>query len=99
MMQKFGPAFVHGFSARGFLLLFLFALFTPKFSGAQQPQLNLIPVPASVQSGTGSLRVDSSFSAALAGYTEPRLERAAERFLHQLARQTALPLSLKPSKS
>jgi len=33
------------------------------------------------------------------GYTEPRLERAAERFLRQLAHQTGLPLSRKPSKT
>ena len=99
MIQKFVPAFVLNFGARGFLLLFLFALLTPKFTAAQQPALNLMPVPASVQPGTGSLRVDSSFSVALTGHTEPRLERAVERFLHQLAHQTALPLNLKAAKS
>jgi hexosaminidase len=67
-------------------------------TGAQQPALNLMPFPASVQPGTGNLRVDSSFSVALAGHAEPRLDRAVERFLLQLARQTALPISLKPSK-
>jgi hexosaminidase len=60
---------------------------------AQQPQLNLMPVPASVQSGGGSLSVDSSFSVALTGYTEPRLELAVARFRKQLSRQTALLLS------
>ena len=99
MMHKFVPAFVLNFSARGFLLLFLFALLTPEFTRAQQPALNLLPVPASVQAGSGSLRLDSSFSVALTGHTEPRLERAVDRFLHQLALQTALPLSFKPSKS
>jgi hexosaminidase len=44
------------------------------------------------------LEVDSSFSVALTGYTEPRLERAGERFLRLLALQTGLPLSLKPAK-
>ena len=99
MMQKFVPAFFPNFVARGFLLFFLCALLVPKSAGAQQPALNLLPVPASVQAGTGSLRVDSSFSVALTGHTEPRLERAVERFLQQLARQTALPLNLKPAKS
>ena len=99
MIQKFVPSFVQNFDTRGFLLLFLFSLLTPKFAGAQQPTLNLIPVPASVQQGTGSLSVDSSFSVALTGHTEPRLERAAERFLRQLARQTAFPLNLKASRS
>jgi len=57
-----------------------------------------MPLPASAQPGTGSLRVDSTFSLVFTGYTEPRLERAGERFLRQLARQTGLPLSLKPAK-
>ena len=63
---------------------------------AQQPVLNLMPVPANAQAGSGSLRVDSTFSVTLTGHTEPRLDRTVERFLHQLALQTALPLSAKP---
>jgi hexosaminidase len=66
---------------------------------AQQPALNLMPLPASTQSSTGSLAVDASFSVAITGYTEPRLERAGERFLRQLARQTGLLISLKPGKA
>jgi hexosaminidase len=66
---------------------------------AQQPALNLMPLPAGAQSGAGSLEVDSSFSVAFTGHTEPRLERAGQRFLRQLARQTGLPLSFKPSKT
>ncbi len=58
-----------------------------------------MPLPAGAQSGAGSLEVDSSFSVAFAGHTEPRLERAGERFLLQLARQTGLPLALKPAKT
>jgi hexosaminidase len=61
-------------------------------SAAQQPQLNLMPMPSSVQSASGSLRVDESFSVALTGYTEPRLEQAVLRFRKQLSRQTALIL-------
>ena len=79
--------------------LVLGILFYPAMATAQQPVLNLMPLPANSQPGSGSLRVDSSFSVAFAGYTEPRLERAGERFLRQLARQTGLPLSHKPSKS
>ncbi len=80
-------------------ILALCALLFPAMTTAQQTALNLMPVPASVQTGTGSLRVDSSFSVALTGYVEPRLDRAVERFLHHLAHQTALPLSPKPSKT
>ena len=74
------------------------ALLFPIATLAQQPTLNLIPMPASAQAGTGSLRVDSSFSVALTGHVEPRLERGVEQFLKQLARQTAMPLNLKPAK-
>src|SRR5580704_4584744 len=71
-------------------------LLHPAMALAQQPVLNLMPVPANAQAGSGSLRVDSTFSVTLTGHTEPRLDRAVERFLHQLALQTALPLSAKP---
>src|SRR5437868_3203399 len=90
--------FISNFGLRGFLLLVLLALLIPKRTAAQQPALNLMPMPASVQAGTGSLRVDSSFSVVLTGHTEPRLERGVERFLEQLARQTAFPLNLKPAQ-
>ena len=49
--------------------------------------------------GTGRLLVDSSFSVAMTGHTEPRLDRAVERFLHQLHRQTAIPFSVKSGTS
>ena len=45
------------------------------------------------------MRIDSSFSVALTGHNEARLDRAAQRFLRQLSRQTALPFSAKaPNK-
>jgi hexosaminidase len=81
----------------GILVLCFFS--DPAMTTAQQPALNLMPLPANSQLGNGSLRVDSTFSVAFTGYTEPRLERAGERFLRQLARQTVLPISLKPLKS
>jgi len=69
-------------------------------SKAQQPGgSNLLPVPASVRAGSGSLTIDSSFAVAVTGYTEARLDRAVERFLRQLARQTALPVSTKSVKA
>ncbi len=69
-------------------------------AGAQgQPQLNLMPVPSNVQSGNGSLRIDSSFSVALAGHTDARLEHAVPRFLRQLSLQTGIPLAAKTPAS
>lgn len=63
----------------------------------EQRRLNLMPMPANVQTASGSLRIDSSFSIALTGHTEPRLDRAAQRFLRQLSRRTAMPLSANAS--
>jgi hexosaminidase len=83
---------------QGLGILVLAVCLLPTMTAAQQPALNLIPVPASAQAGSGSLRVDSSFSVALTGYSEPRLDRSVERFLRQLARQTALPIALKATK-
>ena len=68
-------------------------------ASAQQPQLNLMPVPPSVQPASGSLRIDASFSVALTGHTEARLDRAVQRFLRQLGRQTAFPVLAKASTS
>lgn len=89
-----------GPSMRGFGLLVLGVLMVSPFVRAQEQRpLNLMPVPSSVQIGAGRLLVDSSFSVGLTGYTEPRLDRAVERFLRQLARQTAIPLPTKPGAS
>jgi hexosaminidase len=84
---------MQGMCAIGFALLLC-----ASNTGAQdQPRLNLMPIPASLQTNTGSLRVDSSFTVALTGHTEARLDRAVQRFLRQLSRQTAIPLSARPS--
>ena len=85
--------------SQGLGLLVFCILLYPAMTTAQQPASNLMPLPESAQYGTGSLAVDSSLSVVFTGYTEPRVERAAERFLRQLAHQTGLPLSLKPSKT
>jgi hexosaminidase len=84
---------------RGLGILVSCVLNFPAMTIAQQPALNLMPLPAGAQSGAGSLGVDSSFSVALTGHVEPRLERAGERFLRQLVRQTGLPLALNPAKT
>jgi hexosaminidase len=83
----------------GFGMIFVCVLMFPTMTAAQQPAPALLPVPAKVQTGSGSLRVEATFSVALTGHTEPRLERSVERFLHQLALQTALPLSTKAANN
>lgn len=64
----------------------------PQAPSAPSP-INVLPMPATVTPGTGRLMVSQSFSVAIAGYNEPRLERAAQRFLHDLSRQTGYFLS------
>src|SRR5271166_4115229 len=66
---------------------------------AQQPALNLMPMPANVQAGSGELAIERTFSVSLTGYTEPRLERAVQRFRRQLARQTGLVLTRDAQRS
>jgi hexosaminidase len=84
---------------QGLGILVFCVLLHPTMIAAQQPALTLMPVPAKVQAGSGSLHVDSAFSVALTGHTEPRLDRAVERFLRQLALQTALPLSARSAST
>jgi len=78
-----------------FSTAFLFAIVLSAPHAAAQTQLpvNLMPQPASVKSGSGALRIDANFTVVFTGHTEPRLERAGERFLTQLHRQTALLLA------
>ncbi|HEU5451472.1 MAG TPA: family 20 glycosylhydrolase, partial [Terriglobales bacterium] len=56
-----------------------------------QPQWNLMPMPASVAGGEGELVIGGGFTVAVHG--DARLQRAATRFLAQLARQTGIPIS------
>jgi hexosaminidase len=51
-------------------------------------ELNLMPLPAAYRLGQGQLSVDHHFFVTLSGYKEPRLDRAVQRFLHALSRQT-----------
>jgi hexosaminidase len=58
--------------------------------GQSNPQVNLMPMPWSVRPGTGELPIVQSFSVAIEGYKEPRLERAVERFLRDVRLRTGL---------
>ncbi|HET7892648.1 MAG TPA: family 20 glycosylhydrolase [Candidatus Sulfotelmatobacter sp.] len=61
-----------------------------------QPQLNLMPMPASVQMGSGQLAIKQSFSVAAPGSRDASLDAAVQRFTTQLSRQTGIPFRQKP---
>jgi len=60
---------------------------TPQAPQAPSP-INLMPMPATVTLAAGRLLVTQTFSVAVAGYHDLKLERAAQRFLRDLSRQT-----------
>jgi hexosaminidase len=59
---------------------------------AQTETLPVMPLPAHVVQGQGQFLIDGSFNLELHGYTEPRLERARQRFLVRLSAETGMPL-------
>jgi len=75
------------------LVLGLFTLSYPVMLCAQeQDSLGIMPIPANVTQGEGRFVVDGSFGIALEGFREARLERARQRFLDVLSRETGIPL-------
>ena len=71
----------------------LVCCFMSTFAAAQSsPELNVMPLPASYQLGSGQFAVNASFSVSLTGYKEPRLEAGVQRFLHTLSRQTGITI-------
>jgi hexosaminidase len=77
---------------RNLLIILIAVLLLVSFAAAQsQPQLNLMPMPASVQAGTGQLAISQSFSVAVTGSHDASLDSAIQRFVDQLSRQTGIP--------
>src|SRR6185312_6327197 len=70
---------------------------TPRAS--QQPQLNLMPWPANIQTGSGQLVINSDFTIAISDSGDARVRGAAERFVHRLSQETGIPLRFTPAKS
>jgi hexosaminidase len=61
-------------------------------AGQPSRQLNLMPMPSSVQLGTGQLLINQSFSVAISGYRDGTLERGSQRFMTELSRETGMRL-------
>ncbi len=55
-----------------------------------------MPMPASLQQGTGQLAIDQSFSVAVSGARDASLDEEVQRFVTQLSRQTGIPFRPKP---
>jgi len=75
--------------------LFFLAVFTFTFSDLRAQEkgpLPVMPLPVHVAQGEGEFVIDGHFGIALKGYQEPRLERAQQRFLDLLSRETGIPL-------
>src|ERR1700739_313718 len=62
-----------------------------------QPQLNLMPMPATVQSGAGQLPITRSFSVAVTSTHDVSLDAAVQRSTAQLSQQTGIPLRPTPA--
>ncbi len=73
--------------------VFTISLNAPHVAAQTQLPLNLMPQPANIKTTSGAVRIDANFTIAFTGHTELRLERARERFLTQLHRQTAIPFA------
>ncbi|HET7105226.1 MAG TPA: family 20 glycosylhydrolase [Candidatus Acidoferrum sp.] len=72
--------------------LFVLATGAGMLNAQSNGTLNIMPLPAKVERGEGALKIDGNFRIAFAGLREPRLERAGQRFLHQVRRQTGIVL-------
>jgi len=68
-----------------------FSLLSPAV--AQAPELNLMPVPAKLQRGSGQLAVDQLFTVVVTGGKDDRLNRGISRFLDNLSKQTGMALN------
>jgi hexosaminidase len=52
--------------------------------------LNLMPMPSSVQLGSGQLPIDQSFSIAISGHRDAMVDRGVQRFIAQFSKQTGM---------
>jgi hexosaminidase len=65
-------------------------------AGAQTPPLNLMPMPASVQQGSGQLPITQSFSVSTTGVHDAALDSGVQRFVVRLSRQTGIRFRPQP---
>ncbi len=76
--------------ARLLSVVFASVVLTGSSSLQAETLLPIMPLPAHAVAGTGSLQIDGGFQIVFEGHTEPRLERARDRFLTNLTRETGI---------
>jgi hexosaminidase len=74
----------------GILVTVLAALFAASMTAQTPTDLNIMPLPAKAQLGSGVLPVDKGFTLGFTGFRDERLDRAGQRFLMQLHRETGI---------
>ncbi len=72
-------------------------LSTPLLQGSAAPAL--MPLPASMERGTGEMRLDENFVIVLEGYREARLDRAVKRLQARIQSETGLILLPKKAEA
>src|SRR5262249_51435842 len=75
-----------------FLLAVICFSFIVSASAQESPMLPLMPIPASVQYGSGSFPIDQSLRVSIQGSGDSRVPRAVDRFFKNLASRTGIPL-------
>jgi hexosaminidase len=86
-----------------FVMLFLSLVTGAPMPAQTTADLNVMPLPAKAQLSNGVLKIDGAFAIAFEGYREARLDRAAQRFMTQLHRETGIvfppiaPANAKPT--
>jgi hexosaminidase len=72
------------------VILILCSVFVSSSAAEPRPS-SLMPMPDQVQLRTGELVIDASFTVGISGPSDAQLQRAVERFLDNLRRQTGMP--------
>ncbi len=72
------------------LLVVTVILHLATLAASQRPSLNLMPMPSSVQLGSGQLPIDQTFSFAITGFRDAALEAGVQRFVAEVSRQTGM---------
>ena len=76
---------------RRFVLMSFLLVLTPFSVSQTQTQLSLMPMPSSVQTGSGQLAITQAFSVTSTGNHDPSVDRGIRDFIVQLSRQTGIP--------